>query len=105
MSHLSKEFMGIAKKCETDLRELLNVPADWKVLLLQSGATGQFAAAPLNLLGSADATGDYAVTGQWGDKAEKECKKFGKANRVCDTKPSKYAIITPVSEWKCTPGA
>jgi len=105
MSHRSKEFMGIASKCEADLRELLKVPQDWKVLLLQGGATGQFAAAPLNLLGSADAVGDYAVTGQWGDKAEKECKKFGKANRVCDTKPTKYTVIPPVSEWKCTPGA
>jgi len=105
MSHRSKEFMGIAAKTEADLRELLNVPQDWKVLLLQGGATGQFAAVPLNLLGSPDGIGDYAVTGQWGDKAEKECKKFGAANRVCDTKATKYTTIPPVSEWKLTPGA
>jgi phosphoserine aminotransferase len=105
MSHRGKEFVSIFNECEANLRDMLNVPADWKVLLLQGGATGQFGAVPLNLLGSADATGDYAVTGQWGDKAEKECKKFGKANRVCDTKPTKYTIIPPVSEWKLTPGA
>jgi len=99
MSHRSKEFVGIYNECEANLREIMNVPANYKILMLQGGATSQFAAVPLNLLGSTEATGDYIVTGQWGDKAAKECQKYGKATRAVDTKPTKYTIIPPPEEW------
>lgn len=81
MSHRGKEFVSIAEKAEADLRELLNVPDDYKVLFLQGGASGQFAAIPMNIMpkgGSAD----YVVTGSWGKKAVKEAAKYGEANVV-----------------------
>merc|ERR1719473_887706 len=73
--------------------------------MLQGGAYGQFASVPLNLLGDSSKTGDYLVTGQWGDKAAAECAKYGVSNRSCDTKPTKYTVIPDASEWKLTQGA
>merc|ERR1719216_183131 len=87
------------------MRELLRVPDNFKVLFLQGGATGQFAAVPLNLLGKAGAQAEYLVTGQWGEKAVAECKKWGKPVTVADGKPSKYTRIPPPSEWKSSPEA
>merc|ERR1712178_489970 len=80
MSHRGKEFSSIIETAEKDMRELLNIPSNFKVLFLQGGATAQFAAVPLNLLGKNGAEADYAVTGQWGEKALAECAKWGKAN-------------------------
>src|SRR6186713_3562552 len=68
MSHRSKAFISIAEAAEADLRELLAVPKNYKVLFLQGGATGQFAAVPLNLA-APDATVDYVNTGSWSKKA------------------------------------
>merc|ERR1740121_3324449 len=99
MSHRSKEYESIIFQAEKDMRELLSVPANFKILFLQGGATAQFAALPLNLLGSKDAVGSYAVTGQWGEKALAECKKYGKAHAACNTKSSKFTKIPPQSEW------
>jgi len=99
MSHRGKEFVGIANEAEKNLRELLDVPAEYKVLFVQGGATLQFSAIPLNMLG-AKGKADYLVTGQWGDKAQKECDKYGKGNVVCNTKASKYTSITKPEEWK-----
>ena len=104
MSHRGKEFVGIANEAEKNLRELLDVPADYKVLFVQGGATLQFSAIPLNMLG-AKGKADYLVTGQWGDKAQKECDKYGKGNVVCNTKASKYTSITKPEEWKLDPEA
>ena len=73
MSHRGKEFMGIAAETEKDLREILSIPAGYKVLFLAGGATLQFAAIPLNLLG-AGSKADYVVTGEWSKKAAKEAK-------------------------------
>ena len=64
MSHRGKDFVGIAERAEADLREILGVPANYKVLFLQGGATGQFAAIPLNLT-QADSVVDYVNTGAW----------------------------------------
>jgi len=99
MSHRGKDFVSIIEGAEADLRELLEVPDNFKVLFLQGGATTQFASVPLNLLGERGAKADYIVTGQWGDKAAIECNKYGKSNRVVDTKSSKYTKIPPQSEW------
>jgi phosphoserine aminotransferase len=76
MSHRGKEFMGIAAEAEKDLRELLAIPANYKVLFLQGGATLQFAQIPMNLL-AGKGKADYVVTGEWSKKAVKEAKNYG----------------------------
>jgi len=75
MSHRGKEFVAIAAQAEADLRKLLAVPADYKVLFLQGGATMHFSAVPMNLLGAAKSA-DYVNTGEWAKKAMSEAKKF-----------------------------
>merc|ERR1719254_172948 len=77
MSHRSKEYMAIASEAEKNLRDVFSVPDDYKVTFFQGGATLQFAQVPLNLLGGEKTKGDYLVTGQWSDKAHKECSKYG----------------------------
>merc|ERR1719498_791520 len=99
MSHRSKEFVGIAKEAEANLREVLNVPADYKVFFNQGGATLQFASIPLNMLGQKNKA-DYLVTGQWGEKAAKECNKYGTGQIACNTKPTKFTSIPKKEEWK-----
>ena len=90
MSHRSDEFGAIAEEAETDLRELLGVPDDYKVLFLQGGATGQFRAIPQNLAEQKDSA-DYIVTGEWGKKAVKEGKKGLDGLRVAiQTEPHTY---------------
>jgi len=105
MSHRSKEFMAISANAHNVVREVLNIPQNYKILLLQGGATGQFAAVPLNLLPKLGAKADYVVTGQWGDKAAKEAGKYGTVSRAADTKSSKYTCIPSQSEWKLDPEA
>ncbi|MCI0749779.1 MAG: 3-phosphoserine/phosphohydroxythreonine transaminase [Nevskiales bacterium] len=102
MSHRDKDFMSIAAQAEKDLRELLNVPAHYKVLFLQGGATAQFAAIPMNLL-RGKTSADYVVTGSWGVKAQKEAGKYGKANIAA--RPGTFNRIPPLSEWKLDPNA
>ncbi len=75
ISHRSKAFIRVAEQAESELRELLAVPAGYKVLFLQGGATGQFAAIPMNLA-TADATVDYVNTGSWSKKAIAEAKRY-----------------------------
>jgi len=84
MSHRGKEFMSIAAQAEADLRELLAIPANYKVLFLQGGASSQFAMIPMNLL-RGQAAADYIVTGSWGKKAIKEAKRYGTANVAFDS--------------------
>ncbi|MEN8718670.1 MAG: 3-phosphoserine/phosphohydroxythreonine transaminase [Oceanococcaceae bacterium] len=98
MSHRGKEFMSIAAAAEANLRELLSVPSNYKVLFLQGGATGQFAAIPLNLLG-ADQVADYVVTGSWGKKAAKEARKYGAVNIAAQTEGAFTSIPDP-STWQ-----
>ncbi len=89
MSHRGKEFMSIAEQAEADLREIMAIPANYKVLFLQGGASSQFAMVPLNLLGGAigDKRGkaDYYRTGSWSKKAIAEAKRFGEITVVADT--------------------
>merc|ERR1719463_583822 len=90
MSHRSKEFMAVSANAHNMVREILDVPANYKIMLLQGGATGQFAAVPLNMLGQ-HKKADYLVAGQWGDKAAKEAGKYcTTVGRACDTKATKY---------------
>ena len=83
MSHRSKAFQQIIDDAEADLRELMNIPDNYKVLFLQGGASQQFAAIPLNLMKNGVA--DYIVTGQWAKKAYQEAQKFGKANKIASS--------------------
>ena len=103
MSHRGKAFVGIAEQAEADLRELMAIPANYKVLFLQGGATAQFAAVPLNLA-RPDSVGDYVNTGAWSKKAIGEGKRFCKVNVAADA-GGNYSSIPPRAEWKLTPGA
>ena len=99
MSHRGKEFMGIAAQAEADLRELLNVPKNYKVLFLQGGATQQFAMVPINLLrGKTQA--DYIHTGEWSKKAIGEAKKFCKVNIAASGEAGKFTGIPAQNTWK-----
>ncbi|CAD7958053.1 unnamed protein product [Amoebophrya sp. A120] len=100
MSHRSKDFVNIYNETEKNLRDVLAIPDHYKVLFAQGGASLQFASVPLNFFGGGKTNGDYAVTGQWGEKAVKECGKYGTGTAVCNTKPQKFTHIPPVAEWK-----
>jgi len=96
MSHRSKVFQGIIDEAEADLRELMNIPSNYKVLFIQGGATLQFAMVPLNLMKNGVA--DYIVTGNWSSKAYSEAKKFGKINLVASSKDKNYSYIPDLSD-------
>ena len=83
MSHRSKAFEEIITEAEQDLRDLMNIPDNYKVLFLQGGASQQFAMIPMNLMKNKVA--DYIVTGQWAKKAAKESEKYGKVNVVASS--------------------
>jgi phosphoserine aminotransferase len=105
VSHRSKAFIAVAQEAEADLRELLNIPANYKVLFLQGGATGMFSAIPMNLA-SADATVDYVNTGAWSKKAIGEAKRFCKVVNVsADEAASNYSTVPAQNALKLTPGA
>jgi len=84
MSHRGKEYMSIAAEAEKDLRELMNIPANYKVLFLQGGASSQFAMIPMNLLRGGNKA-DYIKTGSWGKKAISEAKKYCTVNVAADS--------------------
>jgi phosphoserine aminotransferase len=104
MSHRGKEFMSIAEQAEADLRELLAIPANYKVLFLQGGATSQFAMVPMNLL-RGRAVADYVHTGEWAKKAIGEAKKFCKVNLAASSEDRKFTYAPPQSAWKLSPDA
>jgi phosphoserine aminotransferase len=103
MTHRGKDFSAIIAQAEADLRELLNVPANYKVLFLQGGATMQFAQIPLNLLGGRSA--DYLVTGAWSKKAFKEANKVGTARLVATTEASNFTRLPSAAELDYDPDA
>jgi len=90
MSHRGKEFMAIAAEAEADLRELLAIPAHYKVLFLQGGATLQFAQVPMNLLRGRSGA-DYVVTGEWSKKAVKEAKAYCDVHIAASSEDRKFA--------------
>jgi phosphoserine aminotransferase len=104
VSHRSKAFIGVAQEAENLLRELLGVPANYKVLFLQGGATGMFSAIPLNLT-SADSTVDYINTGAWSKKAIGEAKRLTKVNVAADEAASSYSSAPEQGALKLTAGA
>jgi phosphoserine aminotransferase len=102
MSHRGKEFISIAEEAERDLRELLAIPANYKVLFLQGGATLQFAQVPMNLL-HGKGKADYVVTGEWSKKAIKEAKNYCDA-AVAASSEDKNFTYAP-KQWKVRPDA
>ena len=99
MSHRGKDYVSIAEKAEADFREILSVPPTYKVLFLSGGATGQFAAIPLNLL-AGKAVVNYVNTGVWSGKAISEAKKYAEVNVAASSKENGYKNIPNRSEWK-----
>jgi phosphoserine aminotransferase len=104
ISHRSKTFEDLLHKAVADIRALANVPANYKILMLQGGASLQFSMVPMNLLGAGQ-TADYIDTSTWSDKAIKEAKKVGKVNVAASTKGETYSRLPEQSELKLTPGA
>ena len=104
MSHRGKEYMSIHAEAEADLRDLLGIPANYKVLFLQGGATSQFAMVPMNLL-RGKASADYLNTGEWSKKAIKEAKKFGAVNVVASSEDKNYSYAPSQDAWKLDPNA
>jgi phosphoserine aminotransferase len=99
MSHRSKGYLAIAEQAEADLRELLNIPAEYRVLFLQGGATSQFAMVPLNLLrGRRQA--DYINTGAWSKKAIAEAGRFCTVNVAASSADSNFTTIPAVESWR-----
>lgn len=104
MSHRGKEYMGIQAQAEADLRELMGIPANYKVLFLQGGASQQFAMVPMNLL-RGKTSADYLNTGEWSKKAISEAKKFGKVNVVADSADKNFSYAPDFATWKCDSNA
>ena len=104
MSHRGKEFMEIAARAEADLRELLGIPAGYKILFLQGGATSQFAMVPMNLL-RGKKTADYVNTGAWSKKAIGEANKFCAVNVAASSEDAGFTYAPKQDRWKLNPGA
>ncbi len=104
MSHRGKEFIEIHARAEADLRELMAIPKNYKVLFLQGGASAQFGIVPMNLLRGKDRA-DYINTGQWSKKAISEAKKYCKVNVAASSEADGYTRAPKQSEWKLDPEA
>ena len=96
MSHRSKAYEEIIQTAEADLRELMYIPDNYKVLFLQGGASQQFAMIPMNLMKNKVA--DYIVTGQWAKKAYQEALKYGKANKIASSEDKTFSYIPDCSD-------
>jgi len=96
MSHRSKAYENIIQTAEQDLRDLMNIPDNYKVLFLQGGASLQFAAVPMNLMKNKVA--DYIITGQWAKKAYEEAQIYGKANAIASSADKTYSYIPDCSD-------
>ena len=104
VSHRSAAFENIIHSAEADLRTLLNIPTNYKVLFLQGGATLQFSMVPMNLL-SEGKSADYIVTGSWGEGAVKESKKFGTVREAANTLEGNFSRVTTQDELNLDPNA
>ncbi len=104
MSHRGPEFMAIAAKAEADLRDLMGIPANYKVLFLQGGASMQFAMIPMNLL-RGKSSADYLNTGEWSKKAISEAKKYGRVNVIASSEDKNFTYAPTQKTWKCDANA
>ncbi|MFV0342693.1 MAG: 3-phosphoserine/phosphohydroxythreonine transaminase [Anaerocolumna sp.] len=103
MSHRSKAYENIIHEAEQDLRDLMNIPSNYKVLFLQGGASQQFAMIPMNLMKNKVA--DYIITGQWAKKAYEEGKIYGKANAIASSADKTFSYIPDCSDLPISPDA
>ena len=103
MSHRSAMFDRIIQEAEADLRRLMNIPDNYRVLFLQGGASLQFAMIPMNLMKNRAA--DYIVTGQWAKKAWQEGQKYGKANKIASSEDRTFSYIPDCSDLPVSPDA
>lgn len=103
VSHRGKAFEALIAEAEQDLRDLLAIPANYKVIFMQGGAWGQFAAVPMNLLRSGE-TADYLVSGGWSKSAVGEAAKFGAVNVLASSENDGYTRVPTRNEWKSTFG-
>jgi phosphoserine aminotransferase len=104
VSHRGTDFVEFAAESERNLRALLRVPANYKVLFLQGGATLQFAAVPLNLA-PAGSVVDYVVTGNWGEKAVQEAQRYATVNVAANSKSTKFTTIPDARTWTVSDAA
>ncbi len=104
MSHRVKEYMSIQADAEADLRELMGIPINYKVLFLQGGASAQFGMIPMNLL-RGKKTADYLNTGEWSKKAIGEAKKFCEVNVVATSDDKNFSYAPAQNQWKLNPDA
>ncbi|KAL7055073.1 hypothetical protein AAHC03_024552 [Spirometra sp. Aus1] len=102
--HRSKPFVRLMDTCEKNVRQVLSVPENYKILFLQGGATAQFAAVAMNLFGGTSKTADYLITGMWSVKALKEARKYGECREVCPRVPD-FKDIPPESTYNLNPQA
>ena len=104
LSHRGKEFLSIAERAEADLRRLLDIPAGYRVLFLQGGASAQFGAVPFNFAGAEDKA-DYVVTGSWSKKALAEGRRFLNAQVAADSADNRHTGIPDPADWQLSPDA
>jgi phosphoserine aminotransferase len=104
MSHRGKEFMSIHAQAQALLRELLSIPANYRILFMQGGAIGENAIVPMNLIGRTGRA-DYIVTGDWSAKSAKEAGRYGKVNVAASAEGSNYTEVPPQAAWSLDPGA
>ncbi|GAB2940214.1 3-phosphoserine/phosphohydroxythreonine transaminase [Aquaspirillum soli] len=104
MSHRGREFMEIIHQAEADLRTLLDIPKNYKVLFLQGGATSQFAMVPMNLLRGKQSI-DIVLTGHWSKMAAKEAKHFANVNIVASSEDRAFSYVPEQAQWRCSPDA
>ena len=103
MSHRSPMFQNIIDEAEADIRELMGIPSNYKVLFLQGGASTQFAMIPMNFMKNRVA--DYIITGAWAKKAWKEAQKFGQANAIASSEDKTFSYIPDCSDLPISPDA
>lgn len=105
MSHRSPQYIKIAKEAEQDIRDLMDIPDNYKVLFCHGGGRGQFSAVPLNLLGD-QLDADYVLTGHWSKFASVEAQKYARISEInLTTETADKIVVAPVSDWKTNPSA
>ena len=104
MSHRGKEFIAIHAQAESDLRELMGIPANYKVLFMQGGAIGENAIVPMNLIGRTG-TADYINTGEWSTRSINETRRYGKVNVAASGEAGGFTSIPKQADWKLDPNA
>jgi phosphoserine aminotransferase len=104
ISHRGKAFIAVAAEAEADLRELLAIPSNYRVLFMQGGATAQFSAIPMNLAGP-ESTVDYVNTGSWSKKAIGEARRYCRVHVAADAAASNYTSVPPLASWSLSADA